>query len=396
MTDRETTGAAAPSRLTAIAAATDLREGAEGVALILRTAFRDGPLLLRDLAKAVRMPLPVVGAVRRELELAGLLDRGHGVELSPAGEEFCRDVLGVSARHDSRCSCCHGHGVVVAPDLERVLRLLEEHAALGPPIDVTLDQAPCTPETALRRALAMHEAGALDGRSIIVLGDDDSMSVALTLLAQAIGARPRRLTVLELDPGRIAHLDGARQRHGLEFDLVAHDLREPLPADLAGRFDVFEADPPYTVDGMSLFVSRGLEALRSEPGLPGFLSYGDLAPDDLLDLQARLTEMGLVATRIRPSFNHYQGASILGSVGQLIDLKTTRRTKSVTGAETFAAPIYTGEVRPRERRYQCRACAAITEVGLAEAFATIEALKEKGCPSCGGTVFKRLHAKTAY
>jgi predicted methyltransferase len=397
MNDRDKNGATTPSRLSAIAAATDLREGAEGVALILRTAFRDGPLLLRDLAKAVRMPLPVVGAVRRELELAGLLDRGQGVELSPAGEEFCRDVLGVSARHDSRCSCCHGHGVVVAPDLAPVLQLLEEHAALGPAVDVTLDQAPCTPDTALRRALAMHEAGALDGRSIIILGDDDSMSVALMLLARAIGARPRRLTVLELDPGRIAHLEGARQRHGLDFDLVAHDLRDPLPADLRGRFDVFETDPPYTVDGMSLFVSRGLEALRDEPGLPGFLSYGDLAPDDLLDLQARLTEMGLVATRIRPSFNSYQGASILGSVGQLIDLKTTRRTKPLTEAETpFAAKIYTGEVRPRERRYQCRTCATVTEVGTNEAFATIEALKEKGCPSCGGTVFKRLHAKTAY
>lgn len=94
MNDRDHSGAAAPSRLTAIAAATDLREGAEGVALILRTAFRDGPLLLRDLAKAVRMPLPVVGAVRRELELAGLLDRGQGVELSLAGQEFCRDVIG--------------------------------------------------------------------------------------------------------------------------------------------------------------------------------------------------------------------------------------------------------------------------------------------------------------
>ena len=397
MNDDHRPGADAPSRLSTIATATDLREGAEGVSLILRTAFRDGPLLLRDLAKAVRMPLPVVGAVRRELELAGLLDRGQGVELSDAGKDFCRDVLGISARHDSRCACCHGRGVVVAPDLVPVLRLLEEHATFGPPVDVTLDQAPCTPETALRRALAMHEAGALDGRSIIILGDDDSMSVALTLLARAIGAKPRQVTVLELDPGRIAHLDQARQRHDLAFDIVAQDLRQPLPADLRGRFDVFETDPPYTVDGMTLFVSRALEALRSEPGLPGFLSYGDLAPDDLLDLQARLSEMGLVATRIRPSFNAYQGASILGSVGQLIDVKTTRRTKALTEQETaFAAPIYTGEVRPRERRYQCKACSAIIAVGTSETLATIEALKEAGCPACGETVFKRLHTKTAY
>ncbi|RYE76906.1 MAG: hypothetical protein EOO80_11980, partial [Oxalobacteraceae bacterium] len=84
--------------LATIAASTSLREGAEGVALILRTAFRDGPLLLRDLARQVRMPLPVVGAVRRELELAGLLDRGQGVELSEAGKAFCTEILGISVQ----------------------------------------------------------------------------------------------------------------------------------------------------------------------------------------------------------------------------------------------------------------------------------------------------------
>jgi predicted methyltransferase len=383
--------------LATIAAATTLREGAEGVSLILRTAFRDGPLLLRDLAKQVRMPLPVVGAVRRELELAGLLDRGQGVELSEAGKAFCADVLGISARHDPRCPCCHGHGTVIMPDVADLVRLMEEHVARGPAVDVTLDQAPCTPETAVRRALAMHEAGALDGRSILVLGDDDSMSVALALLARAIGALPRRLTVLELDPARIAHLQQAAARHGLAIEIIAQDLRDPLPEGLHKQFDVFETDPPYTVDGMALFVSRGLEGMRDEPGLPGFLSYGDLAPDDLLDLQAKLTEMGLVATRIRPSFNSYQGASILGSVGQLIELKTTRRTRPLTvSEEVFAAPIYTAEVRPRDRRYQCRACATVVPVGPSETFTTIEALKAAGCPTCNATVFKRLHAKTAY
>lgn len=392
MTDTKTSG----DRLATIAAATELREGPEGVALILRTVFRDGPLLLRDLARAVRMPLPVVGAVRRELESAGLLDRGHGVELSEAGQAFCRTVLGLVARHDSRCPACRGDGIVVAQGLEALIRLMAEHVAEGPPVDVTLDQAPCTPETAVRRALAMHEAGALEGREIVILGDDDSMSVALTLLGKAIGARPRRVTVLELDPGRLAHLLAARERHGLDIELVAHDLRDPIPAALRRRFDVFETDPPYTVDGMSLFVSRGLEAMRDEPGLPGFLSFGDLAPDDLLDLQARLTEMGLVAARVRPGFNAYQGASILGSVGQFIDLRTTRRTRPLTeAAATFGRPIYTGEVRPRDRRYRCRACGAVTPVGPGDAFATVEALKASGCPDCGATVFKRLHARSA-
>ncbi|KQT57344.1 MULTISPECIES: bis-aminopropyl spermidine synthase family protein [unclassified Aureimonas] len=380
-----------------VAEATDLREGREGVALVLRTAFRAGALPLRDLAKLVRMPLPVLGAVRRELETRGLLDRGQGVELSEAGLAVCRDTLGLSARHDPRCSCCAGRGIVLDAALESVVAAMAAHIADGPPVDVTLDQAPCTPETSVLRAMAMHEAGALEGRDILILGDDDSLSVALSLLGRAIGAKPKRLTVLELDPARIRQLQDAGERHGYPVEIVPHDLREPLPPELHRRFDTFQTDPPYTVDGMSLFVSRGLEGLRREPGLPGFLSFGDLAPDDMLDIQARLTDMGLVATRIRPSFNTYAGASILGSVGQLIELRTTKRTRALTEADaSFTAPIYTGEVRPRERRYRCKACGTIVLVGAGEAFATVEALKEKGCPACGGTTFQRQHVKTAY
>lgn len=380
-----------------VAGATDLREGREGVALVLRTAFREGALPLRDLAKLVRMPLPVLGAVRRELETRGLLDRGQGVELSEAGHAFCRDILGISARHDPRCACCAGRGLVLGPVLDEVVAAMAAHIASGPPVDVTLDQAPCTPETAVLRAMAMHEAGALEGREILLLGDDDSLSLAVSLLGRAIGAKPRRLTVLELDPARVAQLESAAQRHDYRVEIVPHDLRDPLPADLHRRFDVFQTDPPYTVDGMSLFVSRGIEGLYREPGLPGFLSFGDLAPDDMLDIQARLTEMGLVATRIRPSFNTYAGASILGSVGQLVELRTTRRTRALTDAEqSFTSPIYTGEVRPRERRYRCKACGTVVPVGASEAFATVEVLKEKGCPHCGGTTFQRQHVKTAY
>ncbi|WP_162244653.1 bis-aminopropyl spermidine synthase family protein [Aureimonas sp. Leaf454] len=383
--------------LAEIARATDLREGREGVALVMRTAFREGPLPLRDLARVVRMPLPVVGAVRRELEARDLLERGQGVALSPSGQRFCREELGLSARHDPRCTGCAGRGIVLEPALHEVVAAMTAHIAAGPPVDVTLDQAPCTPETSVLRALAMHEAGAIEGREILILGDDDSLSVALSLLGKAIGAVPRRLTVLELDPARTLQLQEAAETHDYPVEILAHDLRDPLPETLRRRFDVFQTDPPYTVDGMSLFVSRGLEGLRAEPGLPGFLSFGDLSPDDMLDVQERLTLMGCVATRIRPSFNTYAGASILGSVGQLIELRTTRRSRPFAERTArFAAPIYTGEVRPRERRYRCKSCATIVAVGSGETFATVEALKETGCPTCGGTTFQRQHAKTPY
>lgn len=374
--------------LARIAEATSLREGPEGVAATLRAVFRSGPLPLRDLARVVRLPLPVAGAVRRELETAGLLERGGGVRLSAEGTRFCEIELALAARHDPVCHACAGGGIVIPNALRPALRLMEEHVAAGPPVDVTLDQAPCKPETAIRRALAMFEAGAVEGRHIALLGDDDSMSVAIPLVARALGGAPKRIALFEIDPARCLHLEEAARLLQSPVEVVLHDLRDPLPGGVTGRFDTFETDPPYTLDGMALFVGRGLEAMRREAGLPGFLSYGDLSPGDQLALLRRLGDLGLAATRIRPSFNRYAGASILGSVGQLIDLRTTAES-GPRAAVRFDRPIYTGEVRPRLRCYRCITCSAATIVGIGEGFPTIESLKGAGCPGCGGTGFRR-------
>lgn len=379
-----------------VAKATSLREGREGVATILRIVANDGPLALRDLARLVRMPLPVVSAIRRELETLKLLERGQGVALSAKGRAFARDELGLEAPQPEPAAPGRpprarpdDAGDTLDPILAPLLPAMEAHLADGPKVDVTLDQAPCTAETALRRALAMHRAGALAGRRILLLGDDDSLSIAIGLVAGALAAQPRRLTVLEIDPERLAHLERGAARLDFPFERIAHDMRDPVPEALRGGFDVFATDPPYTLPGMALFVARGIEALAAGPGLPVFLSYADLGPDDRLTLQARLTELGLAVLRMRPSFNRYGGASILGSVGQMIELETTSRTASPLAGQRFDGAIYTGELRPRLRRYRCKACAALVPVGADQAVTTIEALKEAGCPQCGAKTFER-------
>ncbi|WP_210318244.1 bis-aminopropyl spermidine synthase family protein [Aureimonas endophytica] len=379
------------STLTArIAEATALREGPEGVAQVLRIVFRDGPLPLRDLARQARLPLPVAGAVRRELENAALFERGGGVRLTEAGRAFCAETLGLEGSAQPRPVAPVAAGPDLPEALHAVLGAMEEQVTAGPPVDVTLDQAPCTPETALRRALAMHEAGAVEGRHIAIMGDDDSMSVAIPLVARALGiGGPRRITVFELDPSRCRQLREAAERIGAPVEIVPQDLRDPLPAGFHGGFDVLETDPPYTLPGMALFLRRGLEALRRETGLPVFLSYGDLAPGDQLACLRELAALGLAASRIRPSFNRYAGASILGSTGQLLELRTTDEVPDAVEAERFAAPIYTGEVRPKLRRYRCQNCGTAVVVGHGESFATIERLKAAGCPACGETRFRR-------
>ena len=75
-----------------IAVATDLREGVEGIRAILASVAKNQNISLKHLAKKVHMPLPVVAAVRRELERHKLLVRDKGICLTPEGLELVSEL----------------------------------------------------------------------------------------------------------------------------------------------------------------------------------------------------------------------------------------------------------------------------------------------------------------
>jgi release factor glutamine methyltransferase len=67
-----------------------------------------------------------------------------------------------------------------------------------------------------------------------------SGAIACFLAAEVPGAR---VLATELDPGALAWARGNAERFGVE--LLAGDLDEPLPPELAGRVDVLCANVPY-------------------------------------------------------------------------------------------------------------------------------------------------------
>jgi hypothetical protein len=253
------------SLLDTVARATRLREGPAGVAAVLRAVYRAGSLRLQDAAREARLPLPVATAIRRELEKAGLLERKHGLALTERGRAFVETTLGLGVTHDVTCPACGGRGIVIPGELRGAVERLGALIADAPSVDVTLDQCPCTPETAILRALLMLRTGALEGRRVLVLGDDDSLSVAIGLVGSALGKGDltRGVTVIESDPRRVGFLREAAAREAIAIEVVEHDLRYPLPDGLAGAFDTVATDPPYTLAGAILFLGRAAAALAS-------------------------------------------------------------------------------------------------------------------------------------
>ena len=382
--------------LTDIAQATALREGAEGIALVLRAIYQAENITLRDLSRQVRLPIPVLAAIRRELERAGILARQAGLTLTQHGQDFVEHTLLVQTRHDATCPTCRGQRVILSEEFSPILRRLEEYSRQLPRVDVTLDQTPCTSETSLRRALYMYQAGALEGKNVVFIGDDDTVCVAVALLGKTLG-RPRlcqKLTVVETDTRFISYVQDIAQAEEVEIECLEHDLRNPLPDQLRGCYDTFETDPPYTQDGLNLFVSRAVSALKAGVGQQGFLSYGVRDPDASLEVLRSLVAVGLVVQEIIPTFNHYRGASVLGGTSQLLHLVTAQQAGSPRAVTWDESQLYTGQRAPTIRLYCCLQCDTAFSVGQGQAHHTIEALKTVGCSTCGHTRF-RYHGRDA-
>jgi predicted methyltransferase len=374
-----------------VASAVGLAEGPAGVRDVLRVIAHHEPVAAREVGRLAELPVPIVAAVCNELRKRGVVDRSRPVRLTPAGRAGPALPADGHPPVSGECPGCGGTGVTVPAALATLAGELELAAAGMPAAKLELDQTHCTVDTKLRRVLRMHEAGALAGQRVIVLGDDDLISLAIAAFAAlpATGARPRRLAVVDCDPDLLGYL-GARVAGGVTIELIDHDLRQPLPAGLAGAFDVACTDPPYTVAGAELFLSRAVAALAGGPGSHVFFSFGARRPEETLRVQRLIADLGLTVRSLVPGFNSYTGAGVLAGVSHLYHLRTTAQARpAIAGA--YTGPLYTADTRAAVTRpYRCAGCGAVHQVGPGARWSTVARLKAAGCPDCGGTVLRPM------
>ncbi|MFC7619946.1 bis-aminopropyl spermidine synthase family protein [Microlunatus sp. GCM10028923] len=265
-----------------------------------------GGITLAELIRETALPRRVVEELLDRL--ADDLVRDHDrLELAPATASAYRERFGLAGLipddHDR-------------PPAELITAMQSIIDAAPAPVR-SFDHVPATAETVLRRAHWLDRTFDLNGATVLFVGDHDLTSVGLSLVAPAA-----RSVVVDLDERLLAFLD---EQPG-SIDGRWADLRFGLPAELHQSADLIFTDPPYTPDGVRLFLLRGLAGLRDRRLGRLLLAYGFGSHQPALGLavQRELTSLALAYEAILPHFNRYHGAQAVGSAADLYQLRPTR------------------------------------------------------------------------
>ena len=200
-----------------------------------------------------------------------------------------------------------------------------------------LDQFPAATETILERALLIQEKGDLGGKEILLLGDYDLTSLALALIGGA-----KEIVVLDIDRQLLRTIDQIAQKEKFKIKSFYYDVKQPLLGVLKKSFDVIFSDPPYTPNGLRLFLARAVEAAKDDHSVFYFCyGFSDRARERGLEAQKIISQSGLLIEEKLKDFNLYRGAESIGSRSSLYVLKKTPKTKILI-AGRFKGPIYTG------------------------------------------------------
>ncbi|MGQ9463338.1 MAG: bis-aminopropyl spermidine synthase family protein [Candidatus Fervidibacter sp.] len=262
-------------------------------------------LTTNDLWEAVRLshaPMRFLCAFWNQMAAEGLLvATGSKLLLTDTGRDFAL-ALGFSPSREAICEACEGRGV----DFRKLFREAVERFFIisknRPEAIQDYDQGYVTEATTLARIAFAWQRGDLEGKEIIVLGDDDLMSIAA-----ALTGAPKRVFALDIDERLVDFINETAEREGLtNLQAVRHDLREPFPEEWLSAFDTFLCDPTESFVGFKAFVERGLLCLKGV-GSAGYfsLTHVESSLDKWARIQQFLLESGAVVTDLRDDFSSY-------------------------------------------------------------------------------------------
>lgn len=223
------------------------------------------------------------------------------LELTDEGKALINQTWQITALPDYSCNACQGRGLDINRLPEDVIQTFMTIHQQRPPAIIDYDQGYITPECTLARVAFAHWKGDIDHREILVLGDDDLVSLALCLVG-----KPRAITVVEIDERLVEFIRTWAKRLDLPIEIQHFDLSQPLPDDYLHRFDTFLTDPPESLIAFRAFVGRGIASLKS-PGCAGYFGFTrrEATLNKWHQIQSYLIAQNVVVTDILHNYHEY-------------------------------------------------------------------------------------------
>ena len=256
-------------------------------------------------------------------------------------DRFALDRLRRSQVADPHDAQLAAHGALVAQAGADI--------AAAPAARDALDHVAATAETVVRRALWLDATFDLAGSRLLCIGDHDLSSLAMCAVAPEVA-----VTVVDLDDQLLEFIEGRAVRRGYNIECWYADLRFGIPRIAAESAGIVLTDPPYTPEGVRLFLGRGAQGLRDRANGRLVMAYGfsPLHPALGMKVQRAVQDLDLVTEAILPAFNRYHGAQAVGSASDLYVLRPTARTFQILDKKLAGATvnIYTRGTQSVEAR----------------------------------------------
>ncbi|MEM1544182.1 MAG: bis-aminopropyl spermidine synthase family protein [Candidatus Bathyarchaeia archaeon] len=199
------------------------------------------------------------------------------------------------------CSGCEGKKIIFDGKFRSLLddyvRVINDR----PSPRIEFFQGYMREQDVISRIALMHYYGDLADKALILIGDDDLLSIAL-----ALTRLPSRIFVLDIDERLGEYIRRKSREHGLDIEFQKYNVSDPLPKDLIGAFDVFSSEPLETLSGLKAFLSRGVACLRNE-GVGYFgLSTAEASFRKWMAVERMLLRMNCVITDAIRDFSRYK------------------------------------------------------------------------------------------
>ncbi len=220
---------------------------------------------------------------------------------------------------------------------EDIKKIIIKYQKMRPKPDRDLDQFTATISTTIRRLKLLSKNDDLKGKEIAFLGDDDLVSVALALTRQC-----KKITVFEIDDRLNKLISQISKENNLEIEIIKQDLCQSLDKKYFGKYDVVFTDPPYTREGINIFLNQAIRLINKNFLGRIYLCYGnsDRAREREVEIQKLILGHNLIIKTKFDQFNKYFGAESIGSQSSLYVLDWTPSVKIIN---SNFKKIYTNE-----------------------------------------------------